>query len=253
MVGLGHADFSGEVERVLDMVEGVLLVVDATEGPMTQTRFVLSKALKKGLKPIVIMNKADRQTTNIDQTDSDIMDLFCSLEANDNQMDYPILYASGKEGWAVLNPSEIHPNDKNNGSSSSNIIIRDMKPLFETILDRIPSPKLDRSLPFSMLVTQIENDSYVGKCLLGKIQSGSVKLGQQVKAIDRTGKQIDEGRITKILSIKSGHLKVPIEEAGAGDIIQLAGLSRAGVSTTICDGKVNEPLPVRKENLFTNN
>ena len=224
----GHADFGGEVERILSMVDGVALVVDATEGPMTQTRFVLSKALQRGLKPLVVMNKADRPTCQPDRVDSDIMDLFCSLEASDVQMDYPMLYASAKEGWTT---DSLEAKKEN------------MKPLFDMILKHVPAPKVNREVPFSMLVTQIEADPYVGKCVLGKITSGTVKIGTKIKALDADGKIIDEGRITKLFS-RVGLDKLPIEEAGAGDIISVAGLQKAGVNATLCDVAVTEPIPV---------
>lgn len=228
----GHADFGGEVERVLSLVDSVAVVVDAQEGPMTQTRFVLRKALERGLKPIVVLNKADRPTSRPEQVDSDLLDLFASLGATDEQMDYKILLASAKAGWAVPYPSEVPAHG-------------DMSALFEAIIEQTPAPKVKIDSPFSMLITQLENDSYLGPCYIGKIYSGTVKVGSRIKALSPEGEVIEEGKITKVYS-RIGLLNVPIEEAGAGDIVGVAGILKGSVNSTFCDHLVSEPLPSTK-------
>jgi GTP-binding protein len=223
----GHADFGGEVERVLSMVDGCVLVVDASEGPMTQTRFVLNKALNRNLKTVVVLNKADRPTTRLDEVQSEILDLFLNLNAADDQLDYPVLFASAKEGWAVKNWDD----DKK----------ADMNPLFEQIISSVPSPKLDRSKPFSMLVTQLESDPFVGRCVLGRIQSGSISVGDKIKCLDENGKIVGEGKVLKMFS-RDGLSKEIIEHAGAGEIISIAGVPMAGVNITLCDSSISEPI-----------
>lgn len=225
----GHADFGGEVERVLSLVDSVAVVVDAQEGPMTQTRFVLRKALERGLKPIVVLNKADRPTSRPEQVDSDLLDLFSTLGATDEQMDYPILLASAKAGWAVPYPNEI-PTEGN------------MTALFDAIVAHTPVPAVNIEDPFSMLITQLETDPYLGPCYIGKIYSGRVRVGTKVKALSPEGKVIEEGRITKVYS-RIGMLNVPIEEAGAGDIVGVAGILKGSVNSTFCDAAVTEALP----------
>ncbi|KAJ3129031.1 hypothetical protein HK098_002883 [Nowakowskiella sp. JEL0407] len=215
----GHADFGGEVERVLSMVDGVCLVVCGTEGPMTQTKFVLSKALQQGLKPIVVLNKVDRNTSRIDGVENDLLELFLELNADDRQLDYPIRYASAKNGWAIDSMGEKEV---------------DFKPLFDAIIKNVPPPSVDREAPFSMLVTQIENDLFIGKCYMGKIASGKVKVGDAIKSLDINGVEVCNGRVTKIL-IRRGLEQVPVEEAGAGEIVSIAGLDGAFVNHTICD------------------
>ncbi|CDZ97740.1 gtp-binding protein [Phaffia rhodozyma] len=238
----GHADFGGEVERVLSMVDGVLLVVDATEGPSTQTRFVLGKALKAGLKPIVVMNKADRSTARPEQVDSDILDLFGALGASDDQMEYPIIYASAKQGWASLSP----PAKPTAEQEMTNVApAEDMVALFDLILAEVPAPvRLDRSKPFRMLTTQIDSDPYVGALYLGRIESGSISIGQKLVALDPEGKKVGEGKCTKIFG-RTGLEKVPVERAGAGEIISVAGVLGGGVNVTICaeDDPDMAPLP----------
>ncbi|KAJ3278880.1 hypothetical protein HK104_001952 [Borealophlyctis nickersoniae] len=223
----GHADFGGEVERVLSMVDGVCLVVCGTEGPMTQTKFVLSKALQKGLKPLVVINKVDRPTARVDTVENDLLELFLGLEANDTQLEYPTLYASAKNGWAT---TELEGERK------------DILPLLDTIVSQIPAPTVDRSAPFSMLVTQIENDAYVGKCYMGKIYTGVLRVGDKIKSLDTEGKVAVEGRVTKIL-MRRGLEKVPVEEAAAGDLVYVAGIDAAHVNHTICDPTVEAPIP----------
>lgn len=221
----GHADFGGEVERILSMIDGVVLLVDAAEGAMPQTKFVLTKALKLGLKPIVIINKIDRSDARQDEVLEEIFDLFLALEANDEQLDFPVLYASGRSGWAV----ESLDHDRT-----------DLTPLFQKILDYIPAPKSEEG-PFQMLVTTREYDPYLGRVLTGRIHSGSVKLNTAVKVLDLEGNVVENGRISKILAFR-GLERVPVEEAHAGDIIVVAGLEKANVSDTIGALEITEPL-----------
>ncbi|TPX60197.1 hypothetical protein PhCBS80983_g01917 [Powellomyces hirtus] len=223
----GHADFGGEVERVLSMVDGVCLVVCGTEGPMTQTKFVLSKALSKNLKPLVVMNKVDRATARPDQVEEELLELFIGLDANDQQLEYPVLFASAKDGWAT---TEID-------GARENVL-----PLLDAIVAQVPAPTVDREAPFSMLVTQIESDPYVGKCYMGKVQSGVIRVGDKIKSLNTDGKTAVEGKVTKIL-MRQGLEQVPTEVAGAGDIVSIAGIDGAYVNHTICDAAVTQPLP----------
>ncbi|KAJ9064308.1 hypothetical protein DSO57_1032026 [Entomophthora muscae] len=228
----GHADFGGEVERILSMVDGVVLVVDATEGPMTQTKFVLAKALQRGLRPLVVLNKVDRPSARPEEVDSELLDLFALLGASDEQMDYTIMYASAKEGWAIKDMSE---SNKDAG----------MQPLLDMMLDYVPAPKADRSLPFQMLVTQLDSNPFLGKCYLGRIHSGRVKVGDGLRCLTAEGAVAEEGRVTKIF-LQAGLEKVVVEAAGAGDIVSIAGLSKAGVNTTLCAPTIEAPLPAHK-------
>ncbi|KAJ3226017.1 hypothetical protein HK099_005723 [Clydaea vesicula] len=224
----GHADFGGEVERVLSMVDGVCLVVDATEGPMTQTKFVLSKALALNLNPLVIMNKVDRESSRVDHVDNDLLDLFMSLDASEQQMEYPIIYTSAKEGWAVK--------DLKNEKRES------MIPLLDAIIEQVPPPLVDRdNKPFSMLVTQLESNKFLGKMYLGKIESGTLKINDTIHAIDTDGKIISKGKCTKIF-LRRGFDHISINEAGAGDIVSIAGISDSFVNHTICNPSVKQPL-----------
>ena len=184
----GHADFGGEVERALSLVDGVLLVVDATEGPMPQTRFVLGKALEKNLKPIVVFNKVDRESSRCDEVDSELLDLFVNLGANDAQLEYPIVYASAKEGWATsTNPGLSRP-DK-----------ADMVILMDLITSLVPSPKVEESKsPFSMLVNNMEKNNFLGKCVMGKVTGSAIKVNDRIKALSPDNQLLEEGRITKI-------------------------------------------------------
>ncbi|KAJ7457280.1 GTP-binding protein TypA [Mycena galericulata] len=225
----GHADFGGEVERILSMVDGVALVVDATEGPMTQTRFVLSKALARGLKPLVILNKSDRPTSRPAQVESDLFDLFATLGASDEQMEYPVLYASAKQGWAVSELSAIPSADAAEAS------LRDgMKPLFDMVLEHCPPPRGARTEddPFSMITIQIESDPYVGTLYLGRVHSGVIRPGDALIAIDPQGAKVGEGRVKKIY-VRVGMERVEREEAGAGEIISVAGIKGGGVNVTL--------------------
>ncbi|KAJ8075719.1 hypothetical protein PM082_021349 [Marasmius tenuissimus] len=220
----GHADFGGEVERIMSMVDGVALVVDATEGPMTQTRFVLSKALSRGLRPLVVMNKADRPTARPTQVENDLFDLFATLGATDDQMEYPLLYASAKQGWAQLEPPVISTEESATTAAASEEISTKMTPLFDTILEHVPPPShLSRTDPFSMLTVQIEADPYVGMLYLGRIQSGVLKVGDNLLALDVDGNKCGEGKVKKIFS-RVGMERVERELAGAGEIVSIAGI-----------------------------
>ena len=213
----GHADFGGEVERILSMVDGVVLLVDASEGPMPQTKFVLGKALKIGLKPIVVINKADKPDARPDEVLNEIFDLFVSLNATDEQLDFPTLYASGRNGWAVRELEDEH---------------KDLTPLFETILSYVSEPVCEPDKPFRMLATTLEADPFVGRILTGKIQSGSVKVNDTVKVISEKG-EIERTKITKIMAYK-GLERVALTEAHAGDIVAVAGIVKGTVADTIC-------------------
>ncbi|MBR2137001.1 MAG: translational GTPase TypA [Alphaproteobacteria bacterium] len=213
----GHADFGGEVERILSMVDGVVLLVDASEGPMPQTKFVLGKALKIGLKPIVVINKADKSDARPDDVLNEIFDLFVSLNANDEQLDFPTLYASGRNGWAVRDLNDEH---------------KDLTPLFETILSYVSEPVCEPDRPFRMLATTLEADKFVGRILTGKIQSGSVKVNDTVKVINKDG-EVERTKITKIMAYK-GLERAALNEAHAGDIVAVAGIAKGTVADTIC-------------------
>jgi GTP-binding protein len=221
----GHADFGGEVERILNMVDGAIVLVDAAEGPMPQTKFVVSKALKVGLKPIVAINKVDRFDARPGAVVNEVFDLFAALDATDEQLDFPILYGSSKEGWMAECPE---------GPKGS------MAPLFDRVLRHVAPPKVDEG-PFRMLGTILEANSYLGRIITGRITSGSVKPNQVVKALDRNGRLVEEGRVTKVLAFR-GLERTGIDEAFAGDIVAIAGLPQATVSNTICAPDVSEPL-----------
>ena len=225
----GHADFGGEVERILSMVDGVVLLVDSSEGPMPQTKFVTGKALKLGLKPIVVINKADKADARVDEVLDEIFDLFVSLNANDEQLDFPVLYASGRNGWAVKDM-----NDEK----------KDLTPLFELICSYVPSPKCEPDKPFSMLATTLEADKFIGRLLTGKVQSGSVKVNDTVKVLNAENKELERVRISKILAYR-GLNREALEEAHAGDIIAVAGIVKGTVADTICALDVNEHIPAQ--------
>jgi len=226
----GHADFGGEVERILSMVDGVVLLVDAAESVMPQTKFVLSKALKLGLKPIVVINKIDRHDAQPTETLESIFDLFLALEANDDQLDFHHLYASGRSGWAV---NELEDERK------------DLTPLFERIVADVPKPKpiakAGEDHPFTMLVTTLEADPYLGRILTGRIESGSINVNRVIKALDRNGKEVERARATKLLAFR-GLARVPEAVAYAGDIVAIAGLQNATVADTLCDVNVEQPI-----------
>ncbi len=231
----GHADFGGEVERILSMVDGVVLLVDSAEGPLPQTKFVLSKALKLGLRPIVCINKVDRADARPEEVLTETFDLFDKLGADDAQLDFPYLYAVGRDGWAVRDLSEINNPNK------------DLKPLFQLIVDHVPAPdcngtRCQLDAPFKMLATTLEADPYVGRILTGKIESGTVRVGQTVKAINMAGDLVETAKITKIIE-HAGVQKVSRDSASAGDIVVVAGFSKATVADTLCDPSVTEPIP----------
>jgi len=225
----GHADFGGEVERILHMVDGALVLVDAAEGPLPQTKFVVSKALKLGLKPIVIINKVDRGDARPLQVASEVFDLFAALDATEAQLDFPVLYGSAKQGWMAESPEG--PKD------------RGMQPLFDLILRHVEEPKVEEG-PFRMLGTILEANPYLGRVVTGRIISGSIKPNQPTKVIDHDGKLIEQGRVSKVLAFR-GLERQPIDEAFAGDIITIAGLPEATVAHTICAPEVMVPLPAQ--------
>ncbi len=222
----GHRDFAAEVERVLHMADGALLLIDSAEGVMPQTKFVLSKALKQGLKPIVIINKLDKADQRANEVLDETFDLFVNLDANEEQLDFPVLYASGRSGWATKDIDGPREN---------------LKPLLDLILKHIKPTVSDKTKPFAMLSTLLYADSFLGRSLVGRIAQGTAKANQQIKAINLEGKKVDEGRLTKIFRYE-GTKKVPIEVGEAGDIVIIAGLEKANVADTICDLKLNEPI-----------
>ncbi len=222
----GHADFGGEVERILTMVDTVVLLVDAAEGPMPQTKFVLSKALNLGLRPMVVINKADKPDARPDWVLDEIFDLFVSLEANEEQLDFPVVYASAKEGWAVNDLSEPREN---------------LVPIFDCIMSHAPEPNLDKNQPFSMLVTMLDVDPYLGRMLTGRVMSGVAKLNMPVHALDLDGNVVETGRLAKLQAYR-GLKREAVEEVEAGDIVAIAGLETATVANTICDTQIKEPI-----------
>ncbi|MGY8986054.1 MAG: translational GTPase TypA [Sphingomonadales bacterium] len=226
----GHADFGGEVERILSMVDGVVLLVDAAEGPMPQTKFVTGKALSLGLRPIVLINKADRPDARMVEVHEEVFDLFAALNASDDQLDFPTLYSSAKEGWASTEPDGPKEN---------------MEPLFQLIFDHVNAPDVaseeKRKAPFKMLATLLDADLYMGRVLTGRIESGYIKVNDLIKAIDRDGNLVEQARASKLLAF-DGLTRVPIEEAKSGDIIAIAGLSKATVADTFCALEVTIPI-----------
>jgi GTP-binding protein len=225
----GHADFGGEVERILNMVDGALVLVDAAEGPLPQTKFVVSKALRMGLKPIVVINKVDRSDARPIEVINEVFDLFAALDASEEQLDFPILYGSAKQGWMATSLEGSHDDG--------------MKPLFDLILSHVPPPVVEEG-PFRLLGTILEANPYLGRIITGRISSGSVKPNQSVKVLDHDGKLIETGRITKVLAFR-GIERTAVEEAEAGDIVALAGLPNATVAHTICDPAVETPIPAQ--------
>ena len=222
----GHADFGGEVERILSMVDGVVLLVDSSEGPMPQTKFVLGKALKLGLRPIVVINKADKADARVDEVLDEIFDLFVSLNANDQQLDFPVLYASGRNGWAVKEMTDEK---------------KDLSPLFQLILDYVPEPSCDLNAPFSMLATTLEANKFIGRLLTGKIQTGTLHVNDTVKVLNGENQELERVRISKILAYR-GLERVALEEAHAGDIVAVAGIVKGTVADTICAPDVNQSI-----------
>ena len=222
----GHADFGGEVERVLGMADGVILLTDAAEGPMPQTKFVLGKALAQGLRPAVIINKVDRPDGRPDEVVDEVFDLFVSLDASDEQLDFPILYASGRDGWCVRELSDPREN---------------LHPLLDLVLEHVPEPQVEPEKPFAMLATLLDSDPYIGRCLTGRVLQGTARVNESVKAINLDGQQIETGRLTKLLRFE-GTERVPVSEVHAGDLICIAGLTKTSVADTICDPAVDQPL-----------
>lgn len=222
----GHADFGGEVERILSMVDGVIVLVDAAEGPLPQTKFVVGKALKLGLRPIVVINKVDRPDARPVEVNNEVFDLFANLGATDEQLDYPVLFASGRDGWAVenLNDERI-----------------DIEPLFKKIIEHVPAPESDLNGPFKMLVTTLHMDPFVGRVLTGRITSGKVKTNEMIKAISRDGQTIETARVSKILAFR-GLKHQAIDEGVAGDIVSISGFQKATVADTLCAGEVTEAI-----------
>lgn len=242
----GHADFGGEVERVLTMVDGVVLVVDASEGPMAQTKFVLTKALERGLLPIVVFNKVDRPSSRCDEVDSELFELFFALNANEAQMNYPTVYCSAREGWSFTkNPWKMLAEKDSGISQEKDYLVAkngNMDALFDAILSRVPPPNVDRTKPFSLLVNSIESNPFLGKCFLGKIHSGIVKIGDPIRAIKPDGGITDNGKVLKMF-VRRGLDQYVVSEAAAGDIISVAGIQIAHVNSTICSTEISEPLP----------
>jgi len=225
----GHADFGGEVERILGMVDGALVLVDAAEGPLPQTKFVVSKALQLGLRPIVIINKVDRPDARANEVAGEVFDLFAALDATEEQLDFPLLYGSAKQGWMA--ESSEGPKDKG------------MAPLFDLVLRHVPAPMVEDG-PFRMLGTILEANPYLGRVVTGRIFSGSVKPNQPAKVLDRDGKTIEQGRVSKVLAFR-GLERQALDEAFAGDIVSIAGFPEATVAHTICAPEVETPLPAQ--------
>ena len=223
----GHRDFAAEVERVLSMADGALLLIDSAEGVMPQTKFVLAKALKQGLKPIVVINKLDKADQRANEVLDETFDLFVSLDANEEQLDFPVLYASGRSGWAS---KEVDGPREN------------LHPLLDLIIEHVKPAELDKTKPFAMLSTLLYADSFLGRSLVGRISQGTAKANQPIKAINLKGEKVDEGKLTKIFRYE-GTKKVPIEIGEAGDIVVIAGLEKANVADTICDPELNDPIP----------
>ena len=222
----GHRDFAAEVERVLSMADGALLLIDSAEGVMPQTKFVLAKALKQGLKPIVVINKLDKSDQRANEVLDETFDLFVSLDANEDQLDFPVMYASGRSGWAS---KEVDGPREN------------LHPLLDLIIEHVKPDELDKTKPFAMLSTLLYADSFLGRSLVGRISQGTAKANQPIKAINLKGEKVDEGKLTKIFRYE-GTKKVPIEIGEAGDIVVIAGLEKANVADTICDPELNEPI-----------
>ena len=227
----GHADFGGEVERILNMVDGVCLLVDAAEGPMPQTKFVLAKALALNLRPIVVLNKVDKPDAEPDRALNEVFDLFANLGATDEQLDFPHLYASGRAGWA---------DDSLDGPR------KDLTALFDLIVRHVPAPRqiAEADQPFRMLATTLSADPFIGRILTGRVESGRVTVGTTLKALSRTGERIEQFRVTKVLAFR-GLTQTAIDEAVAGDIVTLAGMTKATVADTLCAPEVETALPAQ--------
>jgi len=236
----GHQDFGGEVERIMTMVDSVCLVVCACEGPMPQTRYVLQKALSYGIKPIVVINKSDREAARLTDVENEIFDLFISLDATEEQLEYPLIYASAKNGWASFDPPT-----KENPVPSGNVF-----PLMDTIINSCPSPKVSNlNDDFKMLITQIESNNFFGKMLIGKIESGIIEVGSKVSAVDQNGEIVENGKIFKIIK-RIGTSQIELQKAGAGDVVLISGFNTATVSHTLNVQGKKEVIKVRKLLLF---
>jgi GTP-binding protein len=222
----GHADFGGEVERILNMVDGVVVLVDAAEGPMPQTKFVVGKALKLGLRPIVAVNKVDRSDARPQEVINEVFDLFAALDADDDQLDFPILYGSGRGGWMAESPD----GDQSQG----------LAPLFDLVLRHVPEPKVEDG-PFRMIGTILEANPFLGRIITGKVMSGSIKPNMPIKALSVDGTLIEQGRVSKILAFR-GIERTAIDEAVAGDIVAIAGLTKGTVADTFAAPEVTEPM-----------
>ncbi|TFG84935.1 MAG: GTP-binding protein, partial [Hyphomicrobiales bacterium] len=227
----GHADFGGEVERILSMVDGVVLLVDAAEGPMPQTKFVTAKALALGLRPIVVLNKVDKPDAEPDRALNEVFDMFANLGATDDQLDFPTLYASGRSGWAATTLDAPRVG---------------LDPLFELIMRHVPAPRqiANAAKPFRMLATTLQADPYLGRLLTGRIEEGTVRAGSMLKAMTRDGEEVERFRVSKILAFR-GLGRTPIDLAVAGDIVALAGMSKSTVSDTLCDPALDTPVPAQ--------
>ena len=220
----GHADFGGEVERVLHMADGVILLTDAAEGPMPQTKFVLGKALAQGLRPIVIINKVDKPDGRPEEVVDEVFDLFVALDANDAQLDFPILYASGRDGWCVRELSDERSS---------------LSPLLDLVIDHVPAPTVDPDAPFAMLATLLDSDQFLGRCLTGRVMQGTARVNENVRALNLDGQTVEQGRLTKLMRFE-GTERVPVTEVQAGDIICIAGLTKTSVSDTIGHAAITE-------------
>ncbi|WP_368415234.1 translational GTPase TypA [Falsiroseomonas sp.] len=223
----GHADFGGEVERILSMVDGAIVLCDAAEGPLPQTKFVLTKALARGLKPIVVINKVDRQDARPDEVHNEVFDLFAALGATDEQLDFHTMFASGRQGWADLSMDGPR---------------KDLAPMFDLILSHVPAPKVELDKPFAMNATILESDNFLGRILTGRVEQGVGRLNMPVRVLRQDGTVVETGRLTKLMTF-SGLDRVPVDEVQAGDIIAIAGLSDATIPDTIASPEVAEPLP----------
>ncbi len=223
----GHADFGGEVERILGMVDGAVVLVDAAESVLPQTKFVVGKALARGLRPIVVVNKVDRGDARPDEVHNEVFDLFAALGANDDQLDFPMLYASGRQGWA---------------DTSLEGPRKDLSALFDLILRHVPPPNLDAEAPFAMVASILDYDNYLGRVLTGRVEQGRAKVNMPLKVLRPDGSVVETGRLTKLLSFR-GLDRVPVEEAEAGDIVAIAGLSEGTVPETVCATEVTAALP----------
>jgi len=227
----GHADFGGEVERILSMVDGVLLLVDAAEGPMPQTKFVTAKALGLGLRPVVVVNKVDRPDARAYEVQDEVFDLFTALDASDEQLDFPTVFASAKEGWAAEEPD--------GGPAAGET--GEMSAIFDQILSHVPEPETEMDAPFSMLATTLESDPYLGRILTGRIKSGEIRANGQIHVLNRDGDVVEQGRATKLLAFRDLR-RVPVDSARSGDLIAIAGLAKATVADTLAAPEVSEPL-----------